>query len=102
MRLMKVAMQQAATDPKTGTIDMDRIYTGVSASDRQQRKQIAEAVQAFLKSQAAGSARLGELLAHLKEQSGLQVSMQEVRDGVLVLQQESAATLQGDTVRLRA
>ena len=102
MRLIKVAMQQAALDPKTGFIDMDRIYTGVSASDRQQRKQISEAVSAHLKEQgASGSAKLGELLAHLKSVSGLAVTMQEVRDGVLLLQQDGSAVLQGDTVRLR-
>ena len=34
LRLMRVAMQQAAWDPKTGQIDMDKILTGHSASDR--------------------------------------------------------------------
>lgn len=35
VRLMRVATQNAATDPRTGTIDMDMIATGQGASDRQ-------------------------------------------------------------------
>lgn len=31
---MRVATQNAATDPRTGTIDMDMIATGQGASDR--------------------------------------------------------------------
>ena len=34
IRLMKVATQAAATDPRTGTIDMDLINTGRTALDR--------------------------------------------------------------------
>lgn len=34
IRLMRVATQNAATDPRTGTIDMDMITTGQGASDR--------------------------------------------------------------------
>lgn len=34
IRLMKVATQQAATDPKTGQIDMDLLQTGITATTR--------------------------------------------------------------------
>ena len=34
IRLMKVATQQAATDPKTGQIDMDLLQTGITATSR--------------------------------------------------------------------
>ncbi|XP_076887326.1 DNA replication licensing factor MCM4-like [Bidens hawaiensis] len=36
-RLLEVALQQSATDPATGTIDMDLITTGVSSSERMKR-----------------------------------------------------------------
>ena len=32
VRLIRAAMQQSAIDPKTGTIDMDIIHTGVAAT----------------------------------------------------------------------
>lgn len=43
-RLMRVATQSAATDPVTGTIDMDLITTGRSAAARTLTAQLAEAL----------------------------------------------------------
>ncbi|GKY99972.1 hypothetical protein MPSEU_000950800 [Mayamaea pseudoterrestris] len=40
VRLMKVATQSAATDPRTGRIDMDMIATGRSSADREQAAQV--------------------------------------------------------------
>lgn len=41
-------MQQSATDPVTGAIDMDMIQTGVSASARIALQQIAQEIQGLL------------------------------------------------------
>lgn len=41
VRLIKTAMQQSATDPTTGEIDMDIITTGVSSTSADRIKQIA-------------------------------------------------------------
>ncbi len=46
---MQVAMQQSATDPTTGTIDMDCINIGVSSSDRRARDQLSNEVLVLLK-----------------------------------------------------
>jgi len=46
---MQVAMQQSATDPTTGTIDMDCINIGVSSCDRRARDQLSNEVLALLK-----------------------------------------------------
>ena len=48
VRLMKVAMQQSATDPVTGAIDMDIIQTGTSHSDRIARQQLAQELRNLL------------------------------------------------------
>ena len=45
LRLMKVALQQAAIDPRTGTIDMDLIQTGRSASSRQRMSNLTDAIR---------------------------------------------------------
>ena len=45
---MQVAIQQAATDPVTGAIDMDLIQTGVSASERIARGQLAQEIKKLL------------------------------------------------------
>ena len=44
VRLIKAAMQQSATDPTTGEIDMDIIATGISTSTSDRVKQIVEIV----------------------------------------------------------
>lgn len=44
IRLMKVATQTAATDPRTGTIDMDMITTGRSGIDRELILKLADQV----------------------------------------------------------
>ena len=45
VRLIKVAMQQSATDPTTGEIDMDIIATGVSSSTSDKVKDIIQIVK---------------------------------------------------------
>lgn len=48
VRLMQVATQAAATDPRTGRIDMDMIATGRSAADRQMEEQVAGTLKELL------------------------------------------------------
>ena len=47
VRLIKTAMQQSATDPKTGQIDMDLLNTGVSASSATRMKEVKELIKAL-------------------------------------------------------
>lgn len=45
VRLIKTAMQQSATDPKTGEIDLDIIATGVSATSTKKIKEICDVIK---------------------------------------------------------
>lgn len=45
-------MQQSATDPTTGLIDMDVITTGVSAADRVARTQLARELKDLIDREA--------------------------------------------------
>ena len=45
VRLIKTAMQQSATDPRTGEIDMDIIATGVSSTSIEKIKQISQIIK---------------------------------------------------------
>lgn len=47
---MQVALQQSATDPNTGTIDMECITTGMTSTDRRAREQLANELRELLKS----------------------------------------------------
>ncbi|TQD99408.1 hypothetical protein C1H46_014978 [Malus baccata] len=63
-RLLEVAMQQSATDHSTGTIDMDLITTGISASERMRRESLVSSARNIImeKMQLGGpSMRLLEL-----------------------------------------
>jgi DNA replication licensing factor MCM4 len=48
MRLMKVSMQQSAMDHRTGMIDMDKLYSGVGALDREMRRHLAVVIAELL------------------------------------------------------
>ena len=45
---MQVSMQQSAMDARTGMIDMDKIYSGVGAIDRETRKHLAVMISELL------------------------------------------------------
>ena len=45
VRLIKTAMQQSATDPTTGEIDMDIIATGISTSTSDKIKQLVTIIK---------------------------------------------------------
>jgi DNA replication licensing factor MCM4 len=45
VRLIKTAMQQSATDPTTGEIDMDIIATGISTSTTDKVKKIIQIIK---------------------------------------------------------
>jgi len=48
IRLIKVATQQAATDPVTGKIDMDMITTGLASSSREKLHTMCENIKNLL------------------------------------------------------
>jgi DNA replication licensing factor MCM4 len=48
IRLIKVATQQAATDPETGIIDMDLISTGMTTSSRVKLTNLSNTIKTIL------------------------------------------------------
>ncbi|OVA20381.1 Mini-chromosome maintenance [Macleaya cordata] len=101
-RLLEVAMQQSATDHATGTIDMDLITTGVSASERIRRENLLSATRNLImeKMQLGGpSARLMELLEELKKQSSGEIHLNDLRNALATLASEGFVILHGDTVK---
>ena len=45
VRLIRTAMQQSATDPKTGEIDMDIITTGIAQTSADKVRKICEMIK---------------------------------------------------------
>jgi DNA replication licensing factor MCM4 len=101
LRLMRVAMQQSAVDPRTGTIDMDKILTGHSASDRQHRKVVADGIADCLAAAVGRKLRLSELVRALTERNNsMPLSIQEVRDAAMLLVEQESCSIRGDLVTL--
>lgn len=102
-RLLEVALQQSATDHSTGTIDMDLITTGVSASERMRRENIISAVRNLImeKLQIGGSStRSLELLEELKKQNLVpEVHLNDLRNALSSLATEGLIIFHGDTVK---
>ncbi|KAK9942685.1 hypothetical protein M0R45_008338 [Rubus argutus] len=102
-RLLEVAMQQSATDHSTGTIDMDLINTGISASERMRRENLVSSARNVImeKMQLGGpSMRLLELLEELKKQSSAsEIHLNDLRNAVSTLASEGFVAVQGDSVK---
>lgn len=101
-RLLEVALQQSATDHSTGTIDMDLIITGISASERIRRENLVAAMRNLVmeKLQIGGpSTRLVELLEELNKQSSMEVHLNDVRNALATLATEGVLLLHGDSVK---
>ncbi|KAL2927237.1 DNA replication licensing factor MCM4 [Bienertia sinuspersici] len=103
IRLLEVALQQSATDHSTGTIDMDLITTGISASERMRREQLLSATRNVImeKLQLGGPpVRTLELLEELKKQSsGAEIHLNDLRNALTTLSSEGFVSVHGDNVR---
>ncbi|KAK6143441.1 hypothetical protein DH2020_023789 [Rehmannia glutinosa] len=84
-RLLEVAMQQSATDHSTGTIDMDLITTGVSASERMRRENLASTTRSIIMEKM----QLG----------GPSIRLLELRHALATLSGEGFVVVHGDSVK---
>mmetsp|Transcript_3349 Transcript_3349/g.5162 ORF Transcript_3349/g.5162 Transcript_3349/m.5162 type:complete len:773 (-) Transcript_3349:26-2344(-) len=101
IRLMKVATQQAATDPKTGQIDMDMLQTGITSTSRAKIQQVTGLLKQVL-SEFKESAKRGiksrtvmEELRKKTETLGVSVSEQEYMEVIKILEDDGVLTYTG-------
>ncbi|KAL8223293.1 hypothetical protein R6Q57_020692 [Mikania cordata] len=101
-RLLEVALQQSATDHATGTIDMDLITTGVSASERMRRDNLVGLTRNIImeKLQLGGpSTRMLELLEELKlRNNNAELHLSDLRNALGTLASEGFVMVHGDNV----
>jgi DNA replication licensing factor MCM4 len=105
IRLIKVATQQAATDPITGVIDMDMISTGVTMVSRNKVNELIVIVRGILRDNSE-IARKGLKYVSVKEESkkrvndkgakGFVFSEFEFRDALRLLEDEGVVSLLGN------
>jgi DNA replication licensing factor MCM4 len=67
INLIKVATQQAATDPVTGLIDMDIITTGRTAATKQRISLIANQVKELMRANQSKYSRTTNMESFLSE-----------------------------------
>ncbi len=92
IRLMRVSTQSAATDPRTGRIDMDMIATGRSMMDRDGLQNLASEIRnllsmdAGLRTKNSGRMNLGELRKRMQAQSDVEVPLSDLQEALRILE----------------
>ena len=101
VRLIKSALKQAATDSRTGLIDMSLLTEGTSASERRRRQDLKTAVLALLDemTRQGQAARYSEVVKRLGEQSSIQVDGGEFAEAIRILEQEGSIMVVGEGAR---
>ena len=101
VRLIKSALKQAATDARTGLIDMSLLTEGTSASERRRKADLKNAVLSLLDemTRQGQAARWTEVVRRLGEQSSVPVEQQEFAECVRGLEQEGAVMVVGEGAR---
>jgi DNA replication licensing factor MCM4 len=98
LRLLSSAMQQAAVDPRTGTIDMDLITTGYSATSRSKLMELTKACKDLISKNvpSLGTWKLEQLHTELQEQSDVTIPLSELRQALRILQEEEFIAIRGN------
>lgn len=101
VRLIKSALKQAATDARTGLIDMSLLTEGTSASERRRKGDLKTAVLGIVDEMTGpgGNARWNEVVRKLGEQSSMQVDSQEFSEAVRGLELEGKVMILGEGPR---
>lgn len=101
IRLVKVALQQAAVDPRTGMVDLDKLYTGQSAKEREEVQKVADCVREVLEDSSERSMSAQAAVKLIKEGRGLDVSVKECRTAFeKIAQEEEGFVLRGNVLSI--
>ena len=103
VRLIQSALKQAATDARTGLIDMGLLTEGTSASERKRKEDLRTGVlgvlDEMLRMGGGSSVRYGDVARTLGEQSSVPVEGQEFAEAVRTLEQEGKVQVVGEGPR---
>ncbi|SCU99989.1 LANO_0F04654g1_1 [Lachancea nothofagi CBS 11611] len=99
VRLIKSAIKDYATDPKTGKIDMNLVQTGKSVIQRKMQEDLAREVVAILTERPNNTVSYNELIRSINEQSQDKVDATDISDALVRLQQEDKVVVLGEGVR---
>ncbi|CAI5723731.1 hypothetical protein KXD40_000703 [Peronospora effusa] len=99
LRLMNVATQRAAMDPRTGTIDMDMINTGHSVLERELLADLVTGLKEILGEAPNQSMTVGETRRHLEEKRKSEVKGSEFQMALRSLEDDSLIQVSHGMIR---
>lgn len=102
VRLIQSALKQAATDARTGLIDMGLLTEGTSASERRRKADLKDGVLAALDDLLRSgnqSVRLSELQKGVAENASVSVETAEVNEALRALEAEGKVLVSGEGAR---
>ena len=102
VRLIQSALKQAATDSRTGLIDMGLLTEGTTASERKRKEDLKSGVLGVLDEMlrsGGSSVRYSDVVRTLSEQSSVPIDGTEFADAVKALEQEGKVQVFGEGLR---
>ncbi|GCC26079.1 hypothetical protein chiPu_0004493 [Chiloscyllium punctatum] len=100
-RLHREALKQSATDPRTGIVDISILTTGMSATARKRKEELAQALKQFIQSKGKTPAmKYQQLFDDLRSQSDVAITKDMFEEALRALADEDFLTVTGKTVRL--
>lgn len=101
VRLIKSALKQAATDARTGLIDMSLLTEGTSVSERRRKADLKNGLLSLLDdmTRQGQAARYSEVARRIGEQSSIPIDGPELAEAVRVLEQEGQIVVVGEGAR---
>lgn len=101
VRLIKSALKQAATDARTGLIDMSLLTEGTSTSDRRRKEDLKRAVLAAVDElgSAGQSVRMTDLIKKVRDGSSEQIENAEFLEVLRSAELEGQVQISGEGMR---
>uniref|UniRef100_A0A8I5NAW9 DNA replication licensing factor MCM4 n=2 Tax=Cercopithecinae TaxID=9528 RepID=A0A8I5NAW9_PAPAN len=100
-RLHREALKQSATDPRTGIVDISILTTGMSATSRKRKEELAEALKKLILSKGKTPAlKYQQLFEDIRGQSDIAITKDMFEEALRALADDDFLTVTGKTVRL--
>lgn len=99
LRLMNVATQRAAMDPRTGTIDMDMINTGHSTLEREAIADVIDLMKTLLGEAPNQSMTVGEIRRQLEEKRKTELKGAEFQMALRALEDDNLVQVSHGVIR---
>ncbi|XP_063075781.1 DNA replication licensing factor MCM4 [Engraulis encrasicolus] len=101
-RLHREALKQSATDPRTGFVDISILTTGMSASARRMKEEIAQALKTMIQTKGSYGPAIknDQLFNDIRAQSEAVITKNLFDEALEALKDEGFLTVTGKTVRL--